>query len=78
MEATKHNLTTTLRRVPLFADLSTEEISMIAEHVTHLPYERGSLIFSEGDVCRELLIIEQGSAADRQISPEWQAAAYWN
>jgi CRP-like cAMP-binding protein len=53
----------------LFADLSTEEISMIAEHVTHLPYERGSHIFSEGDVCRELLIIEQGSVRIVRSAP---------
>jgi CRP-like cAMP-binding protein len=69
MEATKHNLTTTLRRVPLFADLSTEEISLIAEHVTRLRHERGSVIFSEGDVCCDLLIVEQGSVRIVKSAP---------
>ena len=61
MESTKQNLIATLRRVPLFTDLSGEEISLIAEHVTRLRFEAGAVIFSEGDICRDLLIVEQGS-----------------
>jgi CRP/FNR family transcriptional regulator len=51
----------TLRRVPLFAELSDQQLGAIAERATRKRYERDSTVFSEGDSCRELLIVEQGS-----------------
>jgi CRP-like cAMP-binding protein len=50
----------TLRRLPLFTDLSDQELALIAESVSRLRYEEGVTIFSEGDVCNELLIVEEG------------------
>jgi CRP/FNR family transcriptional regulator len=52
---------TTLRRVPLFAELSDQQLGAIASRTTRKRYERASTVFSEGDLCRELLIVEEGS-----------------
>jgi len=47
--------------LPLFTDLSDQELSLIAENVTRVRYEEGATIFSEGDSCHELLIVEEGT-----------------
>jgi CRP/FNR family transcriptional regulator len=52
---------TTLRRVPLFAELSDQQLGAIAERATRKRYERYSTVFSEGDPCGELLIVQEGS-----------------
>jgi CRP-like cAMP-binding protein len=51
----------TLRRVPLFAELSEGELSAIAERVTRSEFSGGAIVFAEGDLCRELLIVETGA-----------------
>jgi CRP/FNR family transcriptional regulator len=51
----------TLRRVPLFAELSDQQLGAIAERATRKRYDRHSTVFSEGDACGELLIVEEGS-----------------
>jgi CRP/FNR family transcriptional regulator len=51
----------TLRRVPLFAELSDQQLGAIAKRTTSKRYERDSTVFSEGDACFELLIVEEGS-----------------
>jgi CRP-like cAMP-binding protein len=61
MAPPKSDLVCTLRRVPLFTDLSDQEFALIAKNVSRLRYERGATIFSEGDPCHELLIVEAGS-----------------
>src|SRR6267142_782326 len=55
------NLAATLRRLPLFNDLSDEELTIIAERVTLRRYDSDAIIFSEGDTCVELLIVKEGS-----------------
>jgi len=50
----------TLRRLPLFNDLSDTELALLAEGVSRLHFKAGSVIFEENDHCRELLIIEEG------------------
>lgn len=50
----------TLRRLPLFNDLSDVELALIAEGVSRLHFKEGTVIFGEGDVCHELLIVEEG------------------
>lgn len=49
-----------LRRLPLFTDLSEQELFLIAENVSRLRYEANATIFSEGDPCQELLVVEEG------------------
>jgi len=51
----------TLRRVPLFTDLSNAELVLVAEHATVRRYDHGQVIFTEGDACSELLIVREGS-----------------
>jgi CRP-like cAMP-binding protein len=54
-------LISTLRRLPLFTDLSESELAVVAERATRRRYDAGTVIFSEGEVCHELLIVEEGS-----------------
>ena len=49
-----------LKRVPLFAELSEEELVAIAERATQRRFEVGAVAFSEGQECHELLIVETG------------------
>jgi CRP-like cAMP-binding protein len=66
---TKPDLLRTLRRLPLFADLSEEELDVIARDVTRRLYKKGDVIFSEGDRCNELLIVEEGSVKILKSAP---------
>ncbi len=61
MASSQSNFVKTLRRLPLFTDLSDVELELIAENVSRLYFDEGTLIFEEGDVCRELLIVEEGA-----------------
>src|SRR5258707_13619387 len=61
MDSAKSDYIRTLRRLPLFTDLSDVELAQIAEGVSRLYLEEGTLIFGEGDVCCELLIVEEGT-----------------
>jgi CRP/FNR family transcriptional regulator len=63
------DLVSTLRRLPLFTDLSNEELALIAGNVTRLRYERGATIFAEGDRCHELLIVEEGEVKIVKSAP---------
>ena len=60
MHPARLHFVTTLRRLPLFTDLSDAELELLAESVTRLNFEAGAIIFTEGDTCRELLIVEDG------------------
>jgi CRP-like cAMP-binding protein len=61
MNTAKSSLAVTLRRVPLFADLSDTELALIAARTTLRQYDAGAIVFHEGDACHELLIVQQGS-----------------
>ncbi len=61
MQTSAPHVIATLRRVPLFAELSYQQLGAIAERATRTRYERDSIVFSEGDPCHELLIVEEGS-----------------
>jgi CRP/FNR family transcriptional regulator, cyclic AMP receptor protein len=58
-----------LRRVPLFADLSDTEIKFLAERAVPRRYAPGELIFSEGDPCPGLFVIESGNVRVFKSSP---------
>jgi CRP-like cAMP-binding protein len=51
----------TLRRVPLFTDLSDAELKLIAQGAALHQYATGEIIFSQGDCCSELLIVKEGT-----------------
>ena len=61
MDPSRHNFAETLRRLPLFTDLAESELAVIAEGMTRQSYDRGAVIFAEGDVCQELMVVEQGA-----------------
>jgi len=61
MPTPQSDLIATLRRLPLFTDLSAGELALIGERVTLRAYEAGAIVFSEGEACRELLIVKEGS-----------------
>jgi len=69
MQSLKSNLATTLRRLPLFNDLSGAELAFIAERVVRRHYAAGTIVFLEGDACRELLIVEEGSVKILKTAP---------
>jgi CRP-like cAMP-binding protein len=50
-----------LRNVPLFADLTDRELGMLADHAISREYQPGEMIFSEGDPCEGLYIVQAGS-----------------
>jgi len=56
-----NSLVETLRRVPLFTDLSDGELRLIADGATTRRCDAGEIIFSEGDKCLELFIVQAGS-----------------
>lgn len=61
MRPSSPDVIATLRRVPLFTELSDLQLAAIASHVTRKRYECDAIVFSEGDSCLELLIVEEGS-----------------
>jgi CRP/FNR family transcriptional regulator len=63
------DLVATLRRLPLFTDLSEKELALVAENVGRLRFEKGAVIFSEGDVCHDLFIVEEGSVRILKSAP---------
>jgi CRP/FNR family transcriptional regulator len=66
---TKLDILSTLRRLPLFTDLSEQELTLFAEDVTRLECAKGATIFAEGDSCNELLIIEMGAVKIVKSAP---------
>lgn len=59
----------TLRRVPLFSELSGSEIESILPHLSSSRYDAGQLIFSEGDPGGDLLIVQEGSVKVVKMAP---------
>jgi CRP/FNR family transcriptional regulator len=61
MKAPHPSLVNTLRRVPLFNELSEAELASVAAAVTVRHWEAGETIFCEGGHGGDLLIVQQGS-----------------
>ena len=51
-----------LKQIPLFGELSEQELTLVAERARELRYPKGSIVFSEGDQSDYLLIILSGAA----------------
>lgn len=49
-----------LTRVPLFADLSEDEVRALAQRTVSHHVRAGESIFSEGDACQGLYVVESG------------------
>lgn len=59
----------TLRRVGIFADLSPTELQFLAERAVPRDYAPGELIFSEGEMCTGLFVVEKGHVRIFKSSP---------
>jgi CRP/FNR family transcriptional regulator, cyclic AMP receptor protein len=53
---------TQLKRIPLFADASDEELKQVAAFAQSREVGEGEIVVSEGGYSRELLAIEDGTA----------------
>jgi CRP/FNR family cyclic AMP-dependent transcriptional regulator len=53
---------TQLKRIPLFADASDEELAKVAAFAESKEIAEGEVVVEEGGFSRELLAIEEGSA----------------
>jgi CRP/FNR family transcriptional regulator len=60
----------TLRRNPYFDNLPDEMLNEIAAQMQLRGFERGEMLFWEGDSCAGLHIIEEGSVKLYRISPQ--------
>lgn len=49
--------------------MSNRELSLIGENVTRLHYAKGGVIFTEGEACHELLIVEDGTVKILKSAP---------
>ena len=50
-----------LKRVPLFSSLSEPEFAFLTSHLLQRKYTAGELIFTEGDPCAGLYVIQAGN-----------------
>jgi CRP-like cAMP-binding protein len=67
--ATSAQATETFRRVPIFADLSPAELQFLAERAVMRDYQPGALIFTEGETCTGLFVVDQGHVRIFKSSP---------
>ena len=58
-----------LRKTPLFASLSGEELRALCALVTKRRFDRGQLLFNEGDPCSGLFLVASGKVRIFKISP---------
>jgi CRP-like cAMP-binding protein len=58
-----------LRKTPLFASLTDDETQALRRRVSSKHYDRGELLFSEGDACRGLFIVGKGKIRIFKLSP---------
>jgi CRP/FNR family transcriptional regulator len=63
------NAVDTLRKVAIFADLSEPELQFLAERAVPRDYETGEIVFSEGQPCAGLFIVETGALRIFKSSP---------
>jgi CRP/FNR family transcriptional regulator, cyclic AMP receptor protein len=59
----------TLQRAGIFADLSPTEMQFLAERAVPRDYAPGELIFSEGEMCTGLFVVEKGHVRIFKSSP---------
>ena len=58
-----------LKKAPLFADLSDNELNFLAARAVPRHCEAGRMIFSEGEPCAGLYVIESGAVKVFKVSP---------
>jgi CRP/FNR family transcriptional regulator len=58
-----------LRKTPLFAGLTDAETSALAARVSRRKFDRGELLFNEGDMCEGLFLVAAGKVRIFKMSP---------
>jgi CRP/FNR family cyclic AMP-dependent transcriptional regulator len=58
-----------LRRVPIFNGLTETEFQFLAERAVPRDYHKGEILFTEGDPCTGLFVIESGHVRIFKNSP---------
>jgi CRP/FNR family transcriptional regulator len=61
MPESKPSPAETLKKVPLFTDLSERELAFLAERAVPHHVKAGEMLFSEGEPCEGLYVIESGA-----------------
>jgi len=69
MKTNAHDRAAILKQVALFADLSDEEITFLAERSSVRHFGMNELIFSEGDPCLGLFIVQSGAVRIFKMAP---------
>lgn len=69
MPAAVSNRFATLQKTSLFAELDKDELTYIAERAVVYSFDAGQVIFSEGDACPGLWVIEGGKVRIFKSSP---------
>jgi len=60
---------TILRKTPLFASLTQKEMQSLVARVTKRHFQRGEMLFSEGDSCTGLFLVALGKIRIFKLSP---------
>ena len=63
------NVETVLRTTPLFANLSQKEMHALVARVSKRHFQRGELLFGEGDPCAGLFLVASGKVRIFKLSP---------
>ena len=63
------NVKLVLRKTPLFAGLTEQEMQALAARVNKKHFQRGELLFSEGDSCTGLFLVASGQIRIFKLSP---------
>ena len=64
-----------LRKTPIFASLTEKEMSALAVRVAKRRFQRGELLFGEGDACAGLFLVASGKIRIFKLSPWPRAGA---
>jgi len=65
----KDSVETILRKTPLFASLTEDEIQALAGRTSKKRLQRGELLFGEGDPCKGLYLVASGKIRIFKLSP---------
>ena len=63
------NVKAVLRKTPLFASLTEQEMHALATRVSKKRFQRGELLFGEGDSCTGLFLVASGKIRIFKLSP---------
>ena len=63
------SVTDLLKQVPIFSDLSESELTFLSARVGQRKFGEGELIFSEGEPCSGMYVVESGNVRIFKSSP---------